>query len=257
MRYENYKLEDCYFMNHGEDWSKEEIDEVLSTFPETKNDKLKIEALNQLLNDIDNNVVKQTKWHYLHPSSAKAYANLHNKIFGYRNESSNKSAGLYIINCGEVEIIRRRWEVESLIKDFEDYQYKIMIISQKYSKKERIEKQNREINEYEIIHADRINQGLKTKQKMYDLELRVCTSLKKESWRDYYSSDTKRLIGSSFINYNRYGEITNRKDELLTIDAGRELENVCDELAKEISEIIDIYNGKFIDIIRKGVKNDT
>ena len=47
-------------------------------------------------------------------------------------------------------------------------------------------------------------------------------------------------------------EITTAKDELLTVEAGRELEKACDELAKEISEIIDVYNGKFTDIIRKG-----
>lgn len=258
MKYENYKLEDCYFMNHGDDWTKEEIDEVLSTFPETKNDDLKVEALNQLLADIDNNVVKQTKWHYLHPSSAKAYANSHNTIFSYRNESYMKSAGLYIMYCGEVEIISSRWKVACLITDFGDCLKKIKRISNKYSQKERIVKQNREQEEYEVIHADRIDQGLRTKQKMYDLELRVCTALKKESWRNYYESDTKRLIGSSFISYNRYGEITNKKDEILAIETGQELEKACDELAKEISEIIDIYNGKFIDIVRKGkeISND-
>ena len=87
---------------------------------------------------------------------------------------------------------------------------------------------------------------------MYDIELRVCTGLEKDTWRNYYTANTKRLVGSFYISYNRYGEITTAKDELLTVEAGRELEKACDELAKEISEIIDVYNGKFTDIIRKG-----
>lgn len=252
MKYENYKLEDGYFMNHEEDWTKEEMDEVLSTFPETKDDERKVEALKQLIEDIDNGVIKQTKWHNFHPSSVKAYANSHKPIFGYRNETYYKYAGMYILYCGEEEMISSKWRVECLIKDFGDDVKKIDLLSRKYSQNERVAKQNKEQEEYETIHAERIDQGLRTKEKMYAIELRVCTDLEKSSWRNYYTPNNKRLVGSYYIGYNRYGEITTAKDELLTLEAGRELEKACDELAKEISEIIDVYNGRFTDIIRKG-----
>ena len=52
-----------------------------------------------------------------------------------------------------------------------------------------------------------------------------------------------------------FRSVTSAKDELLTVEAGRKLEKACDELAKEISEIVDVYNGKFTDIIRKGKEN--
>ena len=252
MRYEDYKLEDGYFMNHGDGWTKEEMEEVLSTFPETKDDEQKVEALKQLLEDIDNGVIKQTRWHNFHPSSAKAYANSHKLFFGYRNESYDKSAGMYILYCGEEELIDRKWKVDSLITDFGDSVKKIKQLSRKYSQKERVTKQNKEQEEYETIHAERIDQGLRTKEKMYNIELRVCTELEKARWRDHYTPITKRLVGSFYISYNRYGEITTAKDELLTVEAGRELEKACDELAKEISDIIDIYHGRFTDILRKG-----
>lgn len=252
MKYENYKLESGYFMNHGEDWTEEEMKEVLSTFPETKDDERKVEALKQLLIDIDNGVIKQTKWHNFHPSSVKAYANSHKPIFGYRTESYYKSSGMYILYCGEEEILSSKWRINDLISDFGDYVEKINRLSIKYSQKEKVAKQNRETEEYETIHAERIAQGLRTKEKMYNTELCVCTKLEKSTWRDYYTPNTKRFNGSYYISYNRYGEITTAKDELLTVEAGRELEKACDELAKEISEIIDVYNGKFIDIIRKG-----
>lgn len=252
MKYENYKLEDGYFMNHGDEWTKEEMDEVLSTFPETKDDERKVEALKQLLEDIDNGVIKQTRWHNFHPSSVKAYANSHKQFFGYRKESYYKSAGMYILYCEEEVVINSKWKIDSLISDFGDYTKKINCLSRRYSQKERIAMQNREQEEYETIHAERINQGKRTKEKMYDIELRVCTGLEKAEWRNYYTPNTKRLCGSYYISYNRYGEITTAKDELLTVEAGRELEKACDELAKEISEIIDVYNGKFTDIIRKG-----
>lgn len=252
MKYENYKLEDGYFMNHEEDWTKEEMDEVLSTFPETKDDERKVEALKQLIDDIDNGVIKQTKWHSLHPSSVKAYANSHKPIFGYRNESYYKSSGMYIMYCGEEEVIGSKWKADSLISDFGDDVKRINWLSRKYSQNEKVAMQNREQEEYETIHAERIDQGKRTKEKMYDIELRVCTELEKATWRDYYTPSTKRLCGSYYISYNRYGEITTAKDELLTVEAGRELEKACNELAKEISEIIDVYNGKFTDIIRKG-----
>lgn len=252
MKYENYKLEDGYFMNHGEDWTKEEMDDVLSTFPETKDDERKVEALKQLIEDIDNGVIKQTKWHNFHPSSVKAYANSHKPIFGYRNESYYKSAGMYIMYCGEEEVINSKWRAECLITDFGDDVKKINWLSRKYSQKEKVVKQNKEQEEYETIHAERIDQGKRTKEKMYNTELCVCTELDKNRWRDYYTPNTKKLVGRFYIDSNRYGEITTAKDELLTVEAGRELEKACDELAKEISEIIDVYNGRFTDIIRKG-----
>lgn len=252
MKYENYKLEDGYFMNHGDEWTKEEMDEVLSTFPETKDDERKVEALKQLLEDIDNGVIKQTKWHNFYPSSVKAYVNSHKPIFGYRNESYYKSAGMYILYCGEEEVMSSKWRINDLISDLGNCVKKINYLSSKYSQKERVVKQNREQEKYETIHAERIAQGLRTKEKMYDLELRVCTKLEKSAWGDHYTPNTKRFNGSYYISYNRYGEITDAHDQLLTLEAGRELEKACDELAKEISEIIDVYNGKFTDIIRKG-----
>lgn len=252
MKYENYKLEDGYFMNHEEEWTKEEMEEVLSTFPETKDDERKVEALKQLLEDIDNGVIKQTRWHNFHSSSLKAYANSHKTMFGYRGESSWKSSGMYIMYCGEEEVLNSKWKIDNLISAFTNNQKKIDLLSRKYSQNERVAKQNREQEEYETIHAERIDQGKRTKEKMYNTELRVCTELEKSAWRDYYTPNTKRLNGSYYISYNRYDEITDAQDELLTVEAGRELEKACDELAKEISEIIDVYNGKFTDIIRKG-----
>ena len=252
MKYEDYKIEDCYFLNHSEEWDEEEMEEILSTFPETRDNERKIVALEQLIEDVDNGVVKQTRWHVLHPASLKSYAKTHSDTFRYRTETYYKSSGLLIMLGGEEYIINRKGNAQELLDKLRDNQKMIRILSRCYSKKEETFRINKEQSDYKGIHAERIDLGLRTKEKMYGVSLSVCKSVDKSSYRDYYSPNLKRFNGYDYISYNKYGELTTTKGELLTTDTVKELEKACDELAKEISEIIDVYNGRFIDIIRKG-----
>lgn len=251
MKYEDYKLELCYFSNHNELWNDVEMNEVLSTFPETKNDDIKIDALNKLSDDIKNDVIKKSTYGKLNANSMCSYINK-NKFFGYRKGSTYHTAGLTIHICGEERIINTLSDVLRLLEILKDNKRRINYLCNIYRKKEFTANRDREIKEYENANIERIEQGKRTKEKMYSTEIIICKDLKLSYNGHYYNAESKRLNGSDYIDYNRYGEISKKYNkELLSVETGKELEIIFDELSKELSLIIDIYDGKIKDVLRK------
>lgn len=251
MLYENYKLEDMFFTNHPEEYTDEEVKEILSTFPETKMDAEMVEALEQLVKDIEDGVLKTNRYGDIHPSSAKKYATARNRFFGYQSESYRNYAGLYLTNDDYRSTIKSSYQAKRKIDQLKDDKQRLSNITFWYAKKEKTALGNREKESYEQLHADRIDQGLRTYEKMQRLEIDVAIGFDPNSYSKY-SASYKRLYGQNYISHNRYGEITTVHDELLSEKAGKELEKALDELAKELTEIIDIYHGKFTEIIRNG-----
>lgn len=251
MLFENYKLEDMFFTNHSEEYTEEETKEILSTFPEAKYDGEKVEAVEQLIADIDNGTLKMRSG-CIHTSAAKAYAKKH-PTFSYRSEGYYNYAGLYVMFNSNPFTIRSRYHAEDLLKRLKNDKKRLDNVISIYTKKEKAAKEQRELEQYKTTHADRIAQGLRTYEIMRALNLDVAVGLDNSS--RYYSPIMKHLHGYDFIEHNCHGEIITAHDELLTEQAGKELEQTLNELGKELSEIIDIYKGKFTEIIRKGKEN--
>lgn len=241
-------------MNHDEEWDDEEIQEILSTFPETKNDERKLKAVEQLNRDIENGVLKVNRYGEINNSSARAYAK-RTESFVYNQATYRHAAGLCMYMMDDYYYITNTFRVNQLLKDLKETRDRFNQLVRIYVKKEETKKRNLETEQYEKLHADRIDQGERVYAKMHNTEIRIVTGLDKNSYNTYYNPRQKHLVGSFYIEHNRYGEIE-KDGKVLSLEAGKELEKALDDLSRELTDIIDIYHGRFTDILRKGMVNE-
>lgn len=257
MLYENYKSEDGYFLNHLDEWTGEEMKEILSTFPETKFDQEKIKAVEQLIEDIEIGVLKVNRYGDINAASAKAYANKHSEFFYYRSASYRYDASLCIRAYGDDVAIKSKWKADGLLRDLKDNEKKFKTLVLKYRQSETNTKQRIERENYEELHKARIAQGQRTYIKMRQTDLGVVMGIENTGLsHTYYSPHKEVLHGYDYIDKNNYDEVT-YKGKVISLEASKELEKACDELAREVADIIDIYQGKFKDILRRGIINES
>lgn len=257
MKYSDYKVEDLVFLTKG-DWTEEEMREVLNTFPESNQTEQIREALNKVIEAIDNEIIKTNRWGEINKQSARAYANKHNYLMYTKGSSSWYSYinGLYFCIDGEKFTLHYKSDVERSIRYLDDIKKRFENICNEYAKSEERYKKEKEANDYETANRERIIANKIASCYLREFEIRILKNL--ENYRyskeqiPEYTTETKRIRGNDFAYYNRYGEIEFRNKVLSKEDAekiteiikeaNRKAELIMDRVNIELREIKEKYN---------------
>lgn len=256
MKYADYKVKDLVFLTK-EDWTEEEMKEVLDTFPESNQTEQIRGALNNVIEAIDNEIIKTNRWGEINKQSARAYANKHNYLM-YGNGSGYWYSinGLYIRIDGEEFALRYKSDVEKRIQYLDDIKKRFKNICNKYVKSEERYKKEKETNDYETANRERIIANRIASCYLSEFEIKILKNFKKYKYLDEvipeYTTETKRIRGNDFAYYNHYGEIEFHNKVLSKEDAekiteiikeaNRKAELIMDRVNIELREIKEKYN---------------
>lgn len=245
MRYEDYKIEDCVFMNKAlEDWTEEEKREVLDTFPESNGTEEKIAVLEQLKVDIENGILKVNHWHEINKKSAEAYAKRHS-AFVYKRETYRTTAGFYISFDNQEYYIRTSYQIDGFIEQLKDIDKRFARIYDLYQgKEERYVKEN-EDNLYKETHKNRIDLSRQADCWLDAIRLQVATNISRTTYRDGYDNYNfrKEFSGFNWRNHNRYEEMT-MCGEIVSEEDLQRIIKLCKDLSERTSILIDKYNAE-------------
>ena len=255
MRYENYKIEDCVFMNKAlKDWTEEEKREVLDTFPTSNGTEEKIAALEQLKVDIENGILKVNHWHEINKKSAEAYAKRHS-AFVYQGGTYRVMAGFYIIFDNKEHYIRTSYQIDGFIEQLKDIEKRFTRIYDFYQEKEERYVNENEDKLYKETHKNRIDLSRQAYCWLDAIRLQVATNIGRKTYRDGYDNYDfrKGFSGFNWINNNRYGEMT-MCGELLSEEDLQKVIELSKDLSEMVSVLIDKYNAEF-ELIRLKYKD--
>lgn len=252
MRYENYKIEDMTFTNK-EDWTDEEKMEVLATFPETKDVEQVVDLCNKIKDDIKSGILKVNTYGDINKISAKSYVKKNPKCF-YGCVYRYSSDDLYIMFDGKKVAIDSVFSLNRVIEKSKDNDSRFNRLKDSYSKKEQQAEKERERDNYKEAHKERIDANLKARALLDAVKIEIPTGLETRTYSEKYYPTIRRYdnLGSwsNELSHTDYGELTKDK-VVISEQTANELSAMVQELSKEISDIIDIYNGKYKDILRK------
>lgn len=251
MKYEDYKIEDLVFLTK-KDWTEEEMKEVLDTFPESNQTEQIREALNNVIEAIDNEIIKTNRWGEINKQSARAYANKHDHIM-YSNSSWNK--GLYIYIDGDKHYMPYESDAKRIIKYLDDINKRFDCICYRYIESETRYKREKETNEYEVTNRERIIANRIADCYLNKFEIRILESFQNYRCSDReipsYRAEDKTVRGSYYTSHNRYGEIefynkvVSKEDAEkiieIMIEANRKAELIMDRVDIELREIREKY----------------
>lgn len=256
MKYSDYKEENLAFLTKT-DWTEEEMREVLDTFPESNQTEQIREALNKVIEAIDNEIIKTNRWGEINKQSARAYANRHDYLMYSKGSSSWYSYinGLYFCIDGEKFTLHYKSDVERSIQYLDDIKKRFKNICNKYAKSEERYKKEKETNDYETANRERIIANKIADCYLSKFELRILKSYKNYRYSDEdipsYSTEDKTLRGSEFTWHNSYGEIEfhnkilSKEDAEKIIEimkeANRKVELIMDRVDVELREIREKY----------------
>lgn len=253
MRYKDYKIEDCVFMNK-ELWTEEEKREVLDTFPETKGTEEKIAALEQLKIDVANGVLKTNRWGELNMRSSEAYAKRH-PSFIYKRETYRCAAGFYINFDNNDYYIRTSYQIDKYINMLNCYESRFERMCAIYKNKENKYVKDNADNLYKETNKNRIDLSRQADCWLDAIRLQVATNISRTTYRDGYDNYNfrKEFSGFNWRNHNRYEEIT-MHGELLSEEDLQKVIELSKDLSERVSILIDKYNAEF-ELIRLKYKD--
>lgn len=238
MRYEDYKIEDYVFMNKEyENWTNEEKQEVLDTFPESKDAPEILKALEQLQEDIRLGVVKINMYGDINKASAKSYANKHDYIrFGSRVNIGwygRADDRLYVILDGNIKGFAREWglsEVINYIKKGDRFNE----IAELYERKEKDDYEAACKRDYKELNKERIDASHKAELMLDQTRIEVLTNFYPDGDGDYRiynsfrESAKKDFIGYNYTYRNKYGELEMSGEVVSKEDADKITEMLLD-----------------------------
>ena len=259
MKYSDYKEEDLVFLTKT-DWTEEEMREVLDTFPESKDTEKVREAVNKVIEAINNGVIKVNCWRNIDKRSAKAYANTHDYVSygGIRRNSffaGSPDNEFYVCIDGYYKVIGDIYDAKNIIEYLDDVKKRFKDVSRKYCEREERYKKAMEVETYEKENRERIIANKIADCYLSKFELRILKSYENYRYSDEdipsYSTEDKTFRGSAFTWHNSYGEIEFHKKVLSKEDAekiieimkeaNRKVELIMDRVDVELREIREKY----------------
>lgn len=262
MRYEDYKIENYVFMNKEyENWTEEEKQEVLDTFPESKEAPEILKALELVLSDINSGILKTSKYGDINKMSAKAYANRHDYIY-YGNRVNGRYYGhgadrLYVVLDGNIKELLREYDVKDAIRYLtsgigESRSYmgnRFDAIVSRYTDKEVHDYDIACKQSYEELNKERIDASRKAELMLNQTRIEVLTNFYPNGDGDYqtyncYREDARKWFkGYDYTYRNQHGELTMCGEIVSKEDADKITEMLLD-LNIRIGYMIDKCNAE-------------
>lgn len=258
MRYEDYKIENYVFMNKEyENWTEEEKQEVLDTFPESKEAPEILKALEVLCTNIDTGELKTNKYGEINGMSAKSYASKHDYIYYGSRDSWSSTSRLYVVLDGTVRQITRKYNAEDIInyinaKGNERRSYfgnRFEKIAELYTKKEKDNYEAACKRDYKEINKERIDANKKAELMLNQTRIEVLTNFYPDGDGDYqtyqyHGQDArKEFKGYNYTYKNQYGELKMCGEIVSKEDADKITEMLLD-LNTRIGYMIDKCNAE-------------
>lgn len=256
MKYSDYKKEDLVFLTK-ETWTEEEMKEVIDTFPESRETEKIREALNKVLEAIENGTIKATEWGRINKQSAKAYANTHDYLrYGkYKRSWYDESNYFYIVIDGDYRRLDDKWDVKRSITYLDNIADRFSHVSYKYREAEERYKKETETQNYEDENRERIIASRIADCYLCEFEINILDKLEVQRYSDEkipdYRTSRKNIRGNNYAYHNNYGEITffgkvvSKEDaEKITEimkEANRKAELIMDRVDVELREIKEKY----------------
>ena len=256
MKYSDYKKENLIFLTKT-DWTEEEMREVLDTFPESKDGEKVREAVNKVIEALNDGTIKVNGWK-IDKRSAKAYANTHDMIYygrtgrGYYSSRDNE---FHVCIDGREISIQDEFDARRIIEYIDDIEKRFERVSYEYRSAEERYKKAMEVETYEKENRERIIANKIADCYLSKFELRILKSYENYRYSDEdipsYSIEDKTLRGSAFTWHNSYGEIEFHNKVLSKEDAekiieimkeaNRKVELIMDRVDIELREIKEKY----------------
>jgi len=240
MRYEDYNMGDMVF-NTKEDWTDEEKKEFLDTCPEGKDNEKKKAVLEQMLIDIENNVLKLTKYKEIHFKSAESYAK-GNEYLSMRSRRYCKTKNLCIMIDGIDRYIERDYHIKQLLELMDNLTDRFENITRIYKEKEEEYRKENEEKQYEKTNAERIEISSLAAQWLNNMRISVPDKIEKDDslWRvaGYYNTYNVEFNGYNYCWKNKYGELEFGNTPVTKEDA----EYIVALMKESSAEIVKIIN---------------
>ena len=259
MKYADYKKEDLIFVKK-DNWTKEEMKEFLDTCPENIHLTEILDELKKLSEAIDNGEVKKCRYSGLNKSSLKAYIKKNGTYLSYGKPSrcfsySSDDNYAYVMIDGDPKYITSKYDPIDIINTYKDggnIEHRFRILSNKYSKAERLWADSIERENYSAVNKERIKANSKLNSVIRSLDVSVpnlcednCYDYDNGGYYVHYSTGTVGFKGYDYgWNRNQYGEILVNNIPLSTNKAN-EIYDMTMEMSQKIKEIINEYKPKF------------
>ena len=255
MKYSDYRKEDLVFLTK-EDWTVEEVKEVIDTFPESCETEKIREALNKVFEDIENGILKTNTWGHINMQSAKAYASRNDYVrYGKTSNRWDASNCFYIIIDGTYRRLHDRWDIKQAISYLDNTIERFNRVSYKYREAEERYKRETETQNYENENRERIIANRIADCYLNEFDISILDNIEKWMYSDEtipnLTSSRKNVRGNNYICHNSYGEIIffdkvcSKEDAEKIIEimkeANRKAEMIMDRVDIELREIKEKY----------------